>query len=34
LRFWSVVIGAYSESSEGIWKSTNFSISHRGVQIA
>ena len=32
--FCSVVSGAYSVMSSGIWKSTNFSTSHFGVQIA
>jgi hypothetical protein len=29
-----VVSGAYSVRSSGIWKSTNFSTSHFGVQMA
>ena len=32
--FCSVVIGAYSPRSSGIWKSTNASTSQRGVQSA
>ena len=32
--FCSVVIGAYSPRSSGIWKSTNLSISQRGVHSA